>query len=328
MTNPVAAEKSDFGRMYRDPETGAKYPSVTNVKDVLSKDFLKYWAAKVVAERAVENFEVLYEKIRLDGPEKARKWCSGALYEASKGAAVRGSDLHDLAEKEYKGEPIIYGAINETTLRMLAQYRAFLKDMNVTILASELTLANRAIQYAGSTDLVGIVPSVGPEPRILDIKTSIPQLDEDGTPQEPKGPYSEWALQLSAYANAEMSIYKDPNGEGFLKGDVFDVSKEDALVIQITPYRYKLYQADITDAWNVFQRCREIWDWHKMDASEVFDVLAEAASDEIVDAVSESIKSSRSRAEMTIVWQDSKRAGTWTEVHDALSKEVAKSFAA
>lgn len=41
-------------RWYVDPDTGTKVPGVTSIINVLDKPFLSPWAAKMVAEFAVE----------------------------------------------------------------------------------------------------------------------------------------------------------------------------------------------------------------------------------------------------------------------------------
>ena len=106
------------------------------------------------------------------------------------------------------------------------------------------------------------------------------------------------------------------------------VSKDVSLIIQISPSGYKLYRADLERPWKTFLACRALWDLNEYATEAMYDVVAEGTATEKVDVLTEAIRAAKSRPELMVIWQDAKRAGTWTEAHDALSKEIAKTFAA
>ncbi len=312
MAGPLGSEQSARGRLYKDPATGKKYPSVTTIIGVLDKPFLKPWVAKVVAERAVENMEDLYRRVRVD-KEAARKWLSAAHRDYSGSAALRGSDLHDLAERHDKGQEIVYDLVGAEALQMLSHYRQFLADCDVRIVASEASLVNRTLGYGGAADAIAEIPMISDEPVIADIKTS------------PKGPYSTWAMQLAAYSRAELMVAK---GEGFEATEISDmipVSQDRGAVIQITADGYRLYSADLTGQFDSFELLHQVWQRDLNNASGLFETAAEGQSAEVIDAVAERLKRARSRAELTVEWRKAEQAGELDpEKHTPIAQQRAK----
>lgn len=306
MAGPLGSEQSARGRLYKDPDTGKKYPSVTTVISVLDKPFLKPWVAKVVAERAVDNLEDLYRRVRTNR-EDARKWLSSAHRDFSGSAALRGSDLHDLAERHDKGMEIVYDLVGPESLQMLSHYQQFLKDCQVQIVASEASLVNRTLGYGGAADAVAVIPSISDQPIITDIKTSA------------KGPYSTWALQLAAYSRAEWMVAK---GEGVDETEItpmIPVSQDYAAVIQITADGYRIYRANISRQFESFELLHQVWQKDINNATGLFAQEAAGQAAEVIDALEMRIMAARSEIELRMEWMQHK--DEWTDKHTDLAAQ-------
>lgn len=314
MTKPLGSEQSDRGRLYLDPDTGQKYPSVTNVKDMLNKPFLSPWYAKMAGIRAVEEFEELYRRIRLDGKESARKWVSGAAREHSRRAADRGSDLHDLAEKEIKGESIYHDAVSKQTRQRFRHFRQFLQDTGAEYRATELSIVNRSLGYAGATDGLLYVPELGSVPVISDLKTQ----------DEPKGPYIDWAIQTGAYSRGEVMMYRDPETGEILTADMPEVSQDQSVIVRITPNGYTAFLVEDLSRWfEVFKHLHEVWKScagpdDKALAGSVSE-LATGAYIGLVDDLAMRIEVAESELQLRMLWMNEHQTGEWTDAHTALA---------
>ena len=183
---------------------GKRVPGVTTIiKDALPAPALVDWAARVTARYAAENLDTLWG-MRHMGIEAIE----GQVLEHEPrtqrdSAGVRGTRLHEWAEQMLRGQEA-EGITNELLPWVLA-VRDFLEDFRPTPVLFEAALASHRFGgYAGTLDLVGDFPEVvvGGRPfpaarRIVDYKSS-------------KRIYSEIALQLGAYRNAE--VYLDEQG--------------------------------------------------------------------------------------------------------------------
>lgn len=174
-------------RYYLD---GRLVPGVTSLLGKgLPKPALPYWAAKSVAEYVVDNPEKIPGLIEMGrGPAIAA--LKGVPWEARDQAAIRGTDVHDLAEKLAHGETV---DVPTHLLAHVEGYARWLDLFGIEALYTEQPVASRTWGYAGKFDLIcriGRGPWAG-RVALLDNKTS-------------KGVYGETALQTSAYASAEF----------------------------------------------------------------------------------------------------------------------------
>jgi hypothetical protein len=64
--NSVTDEETG-ARVYIHPITGERFDSVTTILDIVAKDGLPYWAAKVVQEKAVDMLPQLVAAMCLPG---------------------------------------------------------------------------------------------------------------------------------------------------------------------------------------------------------------------------------------------------------------------
>ena len=216
-------------RLYVDPETDEKVPGVTSISGQLPKDFLKFWAAKVTAECAVDHLgEVV--GIAMKDRTAAVDFLKRAHFRSVGGAAERGTKVHEIVEElarggspryhpEFKGYVAGFQAFCE-------EYRPEWEYLEQTVWSSE--------GYAGSFDAIATVhPEGGERERILvDFKTT------------KSGVHAEVALQLNAYAFADSII--TPNAEGGL--DRAPVPELDGLaVLHLRPEAWQLVPVQLSE---------------------------------------------------------------------------------
>lgn len=169
---------------------GKPVPGVTTLLGKgLPKPAIPYWAAKSVAEYVADN---------PDGVEALRSMGRAPMIAALKGipwarrdeAAVRGTDVHALAEQVIHGQSV---DVPEHLIDHVEGYARFLDAFDVEPIVTEVPVAHRAHWWAGKPDAVvrfGRGPWAG-RVALLDWKTS-------------SGVYGETALQTAAYASAEF----------------------------------------------------------------------------------------------------------------------------
>jgi len=164
---------------------GRPVPGVTMlIGKGLPKPAIPYWAAKTVAEWVADN---------PDGVEAFRATGRGPMVAALKEipwqkraeAAVRGTDVHALAERIIHGEQV---DVPEHLVGHVEGYARFVDTFGLEPIVTEVSCANRAHWYAGRPDAI---VRMGGEVWLLDWKTS-------------NGVYGETALQTAAYARADF----------------------------------------------------------------------------------------------------------------------------
>lgn len=205
MTSPRLATETNNGRYYADPNpafAGALYPSVTNVLGTsVAKPQLVPAAAREVAEYAMAILPVLVKASQ--DPESSKAALKDLKSRAKVvwgWAAERGTQVHALADAHQLGLPE-----PETTDEIRAYFRQYLRfledfavDLSRDLVASEASVVNRTVGYAGTLDiLVMLLTDLDPEPVLwlLDLKTSakhpVTQL------------WPEYPLQLAGLRHAE-----------------------------------------------------------------------------------------------------------------------------
>jgi len=149
-------------------------------------------AARETANYAVNNWAALEREglaQRLRKIEKGR-------FESWRAGAVRGTRIHDYAAQLLAGHEI---DVPEQYRDHVDQCLAFLERWKIEEIAVETTIVNRAARYMGTLDLLA---RVGPAPDVwlFDWKTGA------------SGVWPETALQLAAYAHAEIMLVAGPDG--------------------------------------------------------------------------------------------------------------------
>jgi hypothetical protein len=192
------------GRFYFNEDfPDIKYPGVTSVIGMLPKPFLTYWAAGMVAELAVDSLEFI-ERMAERDRAGAVQYLKGAATRYTKTRANVGSDAHDLFERMIRNQRI--GRVHPDMVPYQRNFAAFLDQVQPELVRAEDVAWSDTHEYAGSFD------------GILRLR-----LDENGSPdpqgesalvmadwKTSKATYPDVALQMSAYAHADVMI--DPQG--------------------------------------------------------------------------------------------------------------------
>lgn len=183
-----------------------KYPGVTSVIGMLPKPFLAYWQAKMVAELAVDSLAFIQQMAERDR-DGAIQYLKGAANRYTKQRASIGSSAHDLFERMIRGEAV--GRVHPDMEPYRRNFAEFLDGVQPELVRAEDVAWSDTHRYAGSFD--GILrlrlddqgrPAPDGDPALVmaDWKTS-------------KDTYPDVALQMSAYANADVIISPDGTRE-------------------------------------------------------------------------------------------------------------------
>lgn len=184
MTTPRNSTTTKSGRTYTWGDES--FTSVTTLLGALSKPALVNWAAKMVAEYAVDNGPEILALAKADR-EGAIRALKGSPWQKRDEAADLGTHVHDQIEARILGQTP--AAPPADVAQRVAYFDAFCDDYQPAFEAAEATVYNRAAGYAGTLDSIAVI---GGERFIIDVKTT------------KSGVYPEHALQLAAYAHAEF----------------------------------------------------------------------------------------------------------------------------
>lgn len=169
---------------------------VPGVTTLIGKGFPKpaipYWAARTVAEWVFDNAPLSDQLAEMGGRGPAVAFLKQLPWQKRDDAAVRGTDVHALAERLVHGEAV---QVPERLSAYVDGYVEWLNESGAVPLWTECPVASRKWGYAGKFDLIGELDGAT---WLLDVKTS-------------SGVYGETAMQLAAYANCEFLL--DPDGK-------------------------------------------------------------------------------------------------------------------
>jgi hypothetical protein len=220
MTSPRNATTTNKGRTYT--WGNESFTSVTTLLGALSKPALVNWAAKSVAEYAVEHMPEIYALAQAD-PAGAVRALKGSPWQARDNAADLGTAVHDHIEARIIGktppEP------TSDVAKRLGWFEDFCNDYQPEFEAAEATVYNRRASYAGTLDSIAVI---GGERYIIDVKTT------------KSGVYPEHALQLAAYAHAEF--VGAPDGTELALPNI-----DAGAILWINPNGYQLVRVRIDD---------------------------------------------------------------------------------
>lgn len=168
---------------------------VTTFVNGIPKDALPPWAAKTVAEFAVEHKDAWETLPKTD----AVKLLKGVPWSKRDDAGDRGTAVHRALEAIVRGQPIPDDLATEDELQCAIAAEEFLRSEPWTPLGSEVTVLSKRYGYAGTFDL--LAKDAAGTTWILDYKTS-------------SGIYASHAVQQAAYQNAEYAVVrKQPTGK-------------------------------------------------------------------------------------------------------------------
>ena len=181
-----------YPKSHRYRLDGAWVPGVTTlIGKGLPKPAIPYWAARTVAEWVADNPDLTDDIKRMGGRGPAVAFLKELPWQKRDEAAIRGTDVHALADPLAHGEEV---AVPEHLAAHVQGYVDWLDQSGARALLTERPVASRQWQYAGTLDLVADMDGAT---WLLDVKTS-------------SGVYGSTALQLTAYGNAEF--YLDADG--------------------------------------------------------------------------------------------------------------------
>jgi hypothetical protein len=243
-----------------------RFWSVTTISGLgLPKEALIGWAAKVTAERAIDKRATL-NAMREDNATRAEivKYLTDARWEKSSSAAFRGTELHRAAEALNYGNELP-ADLDPVALPYVEQYAKYLDEWKPRILAAEAPVYNATYSYAGTLDAIVEIDGI---PLVQDVKTN-DRLEND---DRAKPPYPDIALQLVAYARAELlgvspADQRKYNGRRYYVFDpeleYVEVPKtEGGLALCVFPDRYTLTPVRLDDeVWESFLAVREVARW-------------------------------------------------------------------
>lgn len=182
--------RRNHGRGHSYLLDGEKVPGVTTILGAaLPKPALIEWAGKTTAAYAVDR----WDELAVLPPSKRLNELNGARFADRDAGARRGTEVHRLAEALVAGEEV---TVPDELAGHVASYVAFLDAWEPEPVVVEAVIANRAVGYCGTVDLVADMRG---DRWLLDVKTAR------------SGIFGETALQLCAYARAE--VYLDAEGE-------------------------------------------------------------------------------------------------------------------
>lgn len=205
----------------------------------IPKPALTYWSARTVAEYVVENLEQIQTMLATGGIGPTTQFLKNVPWQQRDTAAVRGTDVHALAEQ------LVHGAevdVPEHLAGHVEGYARWLDRSGAQPLLTECVVASRTWRYAGTADLI-LTDDLG-VPRIADLKTS-------------SGVYGETALQLAAYRHAEF--YLDGDDERPVPP-----TDETGWVIHVTESGTEAYPVPVGERqWKAFLHAAEVARWAK-----------------------------------------------------------------
>ena len=251
MGEPVGAttDKKSGSRLYYDPVTGRRVPSVTTITSVIAKPHLYAWYAKMAATRAVEQRSEVDDVLSDKGKLAAIEFIKDSATERKNSAGARGTKVHDYAEAHLKGKS---PDIPEDVRPYVDGYLKFRSDHSPEFHHTEISIVNRKYQYGGAADFVMTTWETFAVPVVGDWKTGN------------TGPWPEWLLQMAAYTRGEVMLIQD--GSKLRAAPMPEVSQEQVFVVRLRPGRYELWENDVPlkDAFGAFLAARRLYEWTKV----------------------------------------------------------------
>lgn len=177
-----------YPKSHRYRLDGQWVPGVTGlISKGLPKPALPYWSARTVAEWVADNPDLTEDLKRMGGRGPAVAFLKELPWQKRNEAAMRGIDVHALAERLVHGEEV---AVPEHLAAHVQGYVDWLDSSGCEPILTERPVASRQWRYAGTFDLIAKLDGAI---WLLDVKTS-------------SGVYGSTALQLTAYGNAEFYV--------------------------------------------------------------------------------------------------------------------------
>lgn len=225
-------------RYYVNAE-GEKVPGVTSIINQLPKPFLAGWAAKVVAEWCADNAGSFLQLLINGERDSALQLAKGAPRRSTSDAANVGSSVHDYFELYARGDAPKRAPLDVQPF--VRHIQEFHDKYQPEYLFLEDAVWSYTHDYAGSFDWIA---RINGEVVLGDTKTTR------------SGVHAEVALQLNAYANADVLIKSEDGAE-------VEIPKFDAAaVFHLRPEGWKLVPVRLApEVFDHFLALRKTFDW-------------------------------------------------------------------
>ncbi len=259
MTQPQLAHQTDAGRMYARSLSGS--PEVPSITTVIAQQHLDLsgWVGHMAATAVIEDPRLAQAVGNRSQLRTVAKQASSAAERFRDEAAARGDRVHDYAEHRglhALGRPHELARMRE----VLAEHgEAAYADrfdewwdlFDVRPLATELTVWNASVGYAGTLDLVA---SIGGRTCIIDFKTKGTTRDGRVKPLDAKV-----VMQLVAGLKAEESLVDPAAGtwEPWRYGEapvLLGVALGETEVVA-----HRANPEVLPDYWRKFWALRQVW---------------------------------------------------------------------
>jgi hypothetical protein len=241
VTSPPLAKSTPNGRVYEHPITGETAISVTTAIKSLDKPALVPWAAKMAAEYAVQNWDLLSPL----GDEERIDLIKGAHRRSSGKAADLGTAVHDACDHWVRNEPM--PSWEKGVEPFMEQFVDFLEKRRPEFVRTEVTVWNRTYGYAGTFDWLAYI---GGRLTLGDHKTG-------------KGVYPEVGLQLTALAHAEFILSPDGIEEPLPEVELFGA-------LHLRPRSWALIPVQRSEeTWRAFLAALELTRWTRETAPNI-----------------------------------------------------------
>lgn len=176
---------------------GRPVKSVTTLLSVLAKPALVSWAANSAADYAIDH----WDELSAMAPSERRALIAKAPNRSKAKAAARGTQIHAWADALINGEPV---EIPDEHSTVVAAFADWWQASGFTPVHAEAAVYSEeddllGIPYAGRFDMLAEHPRYGVT--LIDWKTG-------------KGIYPDYAVQVAAYACADMVQVEDPDFVG------------------------------------------------------------------------------------------------------------------
>jgi hypothetical protein len=239
MGDTLFSRMTEDGRIYE--WKGKDYVSVTTaIKNGVSKPGLIGWAARTVANLAVEM-----QSDDNGQPQTLNvKSLMQAFDGARGGAASIGNVVHSIAEKISNNQSVDLNSLGDDVRPYVESFIRFVDEWKPKFIETEAFVASRKHEYAGTLD--AIVEFNG-KAYILDIKTG-------------KNVYPEVGLQMAAYARADFIGRVDQDEK-----QLPEINMNKGIVLHIRPDKYDVYPVMIGE--QVFETFLSALDMHHCSTS-------------------------------------------------------------
>ncbi|GLW91817.1 hypothetical protein [Actinokineospora globicatena] len=264
MAKPLTEAPSRNRLGYYNTPHGRFLSVTTILEHGVPKPALPHWAAREVAQCAVDNLPRLARVRGRSAREEAFTWLRNAAETKKKDAAALGGAVHNAIEAIVLGEPAQEPTEEEAPF--VDAFHRFVAEHRPVWEATELVVAHPEDGWAGTADWWAVLPRIGRVVVLGDNKTG-------------KGVYDDAGLQMSAYRRATVGWLRDGT-------EVEPPRADQAVVLHLRPDKYpdtgyRLYPMDTgDDVYAAFRHAQGVAHYKKTVAKSVVGDPIELVDDE------------------------------------------------